>query len=427
MLATNADGLSTRGYAQLIVQNTPPVITRTGAATASVGTPYSITFAANDPGDDRVFEWQVNWGDGTVQRFGAGTTGATYSYQRPGAFNIVVGAVDEDSPRDANGNPIPYLAAPLAVTVRAETFAANAGGPYTVLEGGSLQLNGSAPGAPVQFLWDMDGNGSLGEVTGASPILTWAQLQGFGINDNGLRTIGFAAGYPDGSRSLGFANLTVVNAAPSASATQDGPAREGETVRLRLAISDPSLVDTAAGFTLELDVDGDGQIDVSRSGWSGGTTFLPLDASFFPDDGAYTVSGFVTDKDGGPTAFTTRVTIDNTPPDLVLGGPPTVLEGSAYRLDLGASDPGDDAITSWLIEWGDGNAVTLDGAARSATHVFANEAARTIRVTAVDEDGAYVATRGVTVLNAPPVLGTPGFAPITEGEEIVLAGLLGDP
>ena len=61
--------------------------------------------------------------------------------------------------------------------------------------------------------------------------------------------------------------------------------------------------------------------------------------------------------DGGALLFatSTRVTVRNVSPTLALTGAGTVAEGAAYRLELGAiTDPGDDTVTRWIVDWGDG-------------------------------------------------------------------------
>jgi hypothetical protein len=70
-------------------------------------------------------------------------------------------------------------------TIFAQTVAvptASAGGPYTMTYGGSLSLSasGSDPdGDTLTYSWTI--NGHAGAATGASPTLTWAQLQAVGV------------------------------------------------------------------------------------------------------------------------------------------------------------------------------------------------------------------------------------------------------
>ena len=65
---------------------------------------------------------------------------------------------------------------------------------------------------PLTYSWDINGDGVFGDATGATPTLSWEQLQALGINDNDgfavtvqVRDIG--ALFPDGAatRSAGGA------------------------------------------------------------------------------------------------------------------------------------------------------------------------------------------------------------------------------
>jgi PKD repeat protein len=67
--------------------------------------------------------------------------------------------------------------------------------------------------------------------------------------------------------------------------------------------SDASAADMAAGLTYSFDFDGDGVFEVSGSSPSATRTFAR--------HGVYTVTGRVTDKDGGYTDYTTTVSVKN--------------------------------------------------------------------------------------------------------------------
>ena len=59
---------------------------------------------------------------------------------------------------------------------------------------------------------------------------------------------------------------------------------------------------------------------------------------------------------------------------------------------MSASDAGDDTITSWTVNWGDGTIETFAGNPSSVTHVYSNDAAGlsfNITVSATDEDGQH--------------------------------------
>ncbi len=59
---------------------------------------------------------------------------------------------------------------------------ANAGGPYSILEGDVLHLDATGtqdpdPGDLLSYAWDINGDGVFGDTTGVAPQLTWAQLR----------------------------------------------------------------------------------------------------------------------------------------------------------------------------------------------------------------------------------------------------------
>ena len=88
--------------------------------------------------------------------------------------------------------------------------------------------------------------------------------------------------------------ITVTNMAPTASITgalTSSP--EGTPISLGSSVTDPSSVDTAAGFTYAWSVSAtNGQVVSSGSGAS---------FNFTPDDnGTYTVTLTAEDKDGAP-------------------------------------------------------------------------------------------------------------------------------
>ncbi|HRN83081.1 PKD domain-containing protein, partial [Nitrosomonas europaea] len=60
-----------------------------------------------------------------------------------------------------------------------------------------------------------------------------------------------------------------------------------------------------------------------------------------------------------------------------------------YTLNLGAiTDPGDDTVTSYIVNWGDNSSDVYD-VAGEVTHTFAVEGNYTISVNLVDEDGTH--------------------------------------
>ena len=182
--------------------------------------------------------------------------------------------------------------------------------------------------------------------------------------------------YGDGSGGLGVdtaigtATLSVLNAAPSARLTNSTqgpglPIDEGGSATVRfIDQSDPSAADRAAGYTYSDDFDNDGVFEITGS--TNPDAAVP--ANLVNDAGTRTVRGVIFDKDGASFEVFTGVRVLEVTPTLNLVGSDTATEGQAYALELGATDPGNDTISKWTINWGDGQSEVVNAATASLTH-----------------------------------------------------------
>ncbi|MEP6812171.1 MAG: lamin tail domain-containing protein [Actinomycetota bacterium] len=125
----------------------------------------------------------------------------------------------------------------------------NAGGPYTVDEGGSVTLSASGDdpdGDALTYAWDLNSDDTF-ETTG--------QTVAFAAGDGpATQTVSVQATDPSGLSSTGTATVTLANVAPTA--TFNAPA--GATVGVPFTISlssphDPSAADSTAGFAYAFD------------------------------------------------------------------------------------------------------------------------------------------------------------------------------
>src|SRR5207245_5434287 len=140
---------------------------------------------------------------------------------------------------------------------------------------------------------------------------------------------------------------------------------------------------------------------------------------FYADNGSYAVSVSAT-YDGGTSVEHKSLTVTTVAPTLTLGGT-SVTEGSPFTLTLSATDPGNDHIISWMINWGDGAMLPLAGTATSASHTYADNKIYNIVVTANDEDGYYSSVMAVTITNAPPSLFVAGDNSVERGSIYTLS------
>jgi PKD repeat protein len=282
---------------------------------------------------------------------------------------------------------------------------ANAGGPYTVAEGGSVQLSGSdSTGTSLNYAWDLDGDGNYGETgagatrgneTGATPTFSAAGLDGPGTYNVSLRVT-------DGSSQTSTASVTInlANVAPTLGISGANSVSEGSVYTLSLSSTDPGGDSITSWFIT----------------WGDGTTqTINGDPSSvtktYADNGVYTITATATDEDGTFSAGSKQITVSNVAPTITAGGNATANEGSLYTLSLSAADPGDDEITGFTIDWGDG--VSEDVSVHSNghySHTFADSGSYTVRVSADDEDGTYTNTaeKSVAVANVAPTVSISG-------------------
>ncbi|MBI4507612.1 MAG: hypothetical protein HY691_18930, partial [Chloroflexi bacterium] len=114
--------------------------------------------------------------------------------------------------------------------------------------------------------------------------------------------------------------LTVNNVASTATFNAPSSVNEGSPISLSLTgASDPSPVDTAAGFSYAFDCGSGYGAYGAASSASCPTT----------DNGTRTVKGKIRDKDGGETEYSSSVTINNVAPTVNAGADATLYSGQS--------------------------------------------------------------------------------------------------
>src|SRR5205823_3415859 len=274
--ATDKDGgiASTTQY--LILNNSGPAISLAGSASSPEGSTYNLGFSASGTGASTISGWSINWGDGTTDNFAADATAGSHFYA-----------------------------------------------------------------------------------------------------DNGTYAVSVSASY-DGGTSVAHKSLAVANVAPTL--TLGGTtAVEGSPFTLTLASSDPGN-DHIISWMINW---GDG----AQSPLAGTATFA---SHTYADNKIYNVVVTANDEDGYYSSVK-AVTITNVAPTLLVGGAGSTERGSIYTLSLTSADPGADAVSSWVIDWGDGNSENVTEGFADLTHIYETEGQFTINATATDDDGTWQA------------------------------------
>lgn len=414
--ATSADGVS-HASTSLDIADTRPTVLLQGGGTAQVGAPYEVSFNSFDDGDDSVTGWYLDWGDGSaIEEPGSNLRSARHVYAEPGSYTVRIGAEDQDTA----GSPTWSDAVPVTVSVARSQV--QAGGPYQGFEGASLTLSATAVGTPASWSWDLDGDGGFDDAVGQTISLTPA--------DEGSFAASVRVTYADGSVVDSYATpVTVLNRAPTAEAlVNGGPVDEGSAVSVGfVGATDASSADLADGLLYSFDVDNDGSFEVTNAT----TPTVTLDGAWFKQAGVVTVRGRVADHDGGYTELLTRVTVREVAPTLAASGSGTAVEGEDYALALSAHDPGADTVSRWIVDWADGSvesfAADAGGAPQVLSHRFSDNGSYVVRITAIDQDGAYATTHAVEVANAAPGLQLAAIGTPLEGQAMRLAGLISEP
>jgi uncharacterized delta-60 repeat protein len=262
---------------------------------------------------------------------------------------------------------------------------ANAGGPYTVPEGGTVQLDGTGSKAgtgTLTYLWDLNGNGIFGETgaaatngdeVGPTPTFSAATLDGPSTVTVQLRV----------TNSAGLSNTTsavvnVTNVPPTVDVGPDLELNEGDTVTLTANFTDPGVADTHTFAWTVVDAAG----NVVATGDQQTLSFTPA------DNGKYTATAVVTDKDGGVGSDSLVMTVDNVPPTANAGPDQTCDEGSSVTFHGSFTDPGilDTHTFAWVVTDAAGNVVAT-GNTQDLTFTPADNGTYTAKLTVTDNDG----------------------------------------
>jgi subtilisin-like proprotein convertase family protein len=324
------------------MSNTPPTAS-VGAVPSGViaGSPATVTFGATDPSAADTaagYTYAIDWGDGsTSTASGGASVQVEHEYSAAGTFTISVTAADKDAGVSAPAT------APITVAALVE---ADAGGPYAIAEGDTLDLDatGSTAGPSATYAWDLDDDGQFDDATGSSPALSPEDLAAVGLADGPTGPVPISVQVTEGT-SVDTATTTyeISNVAPVAVVQFSGPVVAGVPKTIKVGAEDPSPTDAAGLFEYRIDWEGDGVVDDVLTGPAD-----PPATHTYPTAGNVGLSVVAVDKDGAAST-PTAVTVTVSPASPGGGNGDDEDAPSPDESDDGLADTGSNGTTTVLI------------------------------------------------------------------------------
>jgi hypothetical protein len=321
-------------------------------------------------------------------------------------------------------------------------------GPFTIGEGSQFQLNAVASDPdndPLTYAWSIvSGTGTLGSQGGNT---SGSSLNYTNFDGPSSATVQVVVTDSFGATATATATITVNNVAPTVQ-TFNGPFTTSES-RFTNFGTGANFFDSGTNdgpWTVTVDY-GDGtpaQMLPSTTSPAGFGTFgnFSLNHSY-GDNGNYTVTLSVTDKDHDTGTTTMSVAVNNVAPQVFLPPSASTPAGSSATWGCASfSDQGaGDAPWTATVNYGDGTgeqtiAVNVPGScggggtptgAFNLSHAYASGGSYTVTVNITDKDHATgTATTQVSV-NAPPsvTINTP-LGPLNEGSASDISGSFTD-
>ena len=395
---TDKDGEAGRGTFEVVVDNVAPSVSAPGDHTADEGAAKDFGLGSfSDPGaNDADWTVDVNWGDGSepahLTKSSAGSLGlANHAYDDNGLYTVTLKVSDKDGASDTKT---------YKVTVANVAPTATLGNNGPIAEGGSALVSFtaaadvSAKDAAAGFKYAIVCDGPFPAATDAGP----ASSKTCSFAQDGTKTVkGIVVDKDGGSREYST-SVAVSNANPVLTGVADQTAFEGAAKAFDLgSFTDAGADDNPWSVQVNWG-DASAADSVSRTV----TGAIPATSHAYKDNGVYTATVTVTDKDGGKGTETFKVTVDNVAPKITsftgtdyLTGPNAFLDGNTgtgvrSTLTTTFTDPGADTWTG-LFNYSDGSPLTetvggfTSGSTR--THAFSSSGCKSASVKVTDDDG----------------------------------------
>lgn len=276
----------------IVVNNVPPTLQIWGPATVNEAQSFQLSLSSDDPGQDTIQYWTINWGDGSPQTVSGDPSAVWHTYANGvNDYTITSTATDEDGTFSSNSWAIHV--ADVAPTV-------SISGPASLNEGSSytLTLNYSDPGSEVPTLWWVSwGDGTSDFYNYLGTVQTIGHVYADG---NANVSINAAINNGEGSFSTNSVAVTVNNVAPTVSINGSASG----------AIFVPYTLNLVSGYDPGADT-----IDHWEITWGDGSAIQTVPGNpsstthTYSAVGSYTISGKAFDEDGNYIAVPLIVSI----------------------------------------------------------------------------------------------------------------------
>ncbi len=413
LTATDAEGISSTATQVITAADTAPVLTPSTSPTTqppqqATITEYNFGSVAgpglvNNPGFVTV-----NWGDGspatTFQISSQGSLGLqAHAYELPGNYQVTVTVVDIYGL--SGSESFTTTVAPVAPAPEIE------GAPASVNSGSSVTLNSSVTdfsqvetALGFTYSWSVLFNGAPITLPG-DPATNGPNLD-FTPEVGGTYTVELSTTDASGSIGTAPAQTIVVNNVPPTASFSGLPASSpaGTAITLTGSATDPSTVDTAAGFTFKWTVTGPGSVSFTGNSTTAapGFTFKPVVA------GGYTVAMTAVDSNDLSGSISQTITIQDVAPSLgSISAPSTVSSGVAFSVSDRFTDPDPDVTHTAVWNWGDsttsaGTVTEPNGSTPgqvAGSHTYTMAGTYTITLTLTGSDGLTAHTTAQVATN----------------------------
>ena len=383
--------------------------------------------------DTHTLSWDFD--EGTPTQEGLITD---HVFNTAGAYDVTLTATDDDGGIGTVSYPVTVLPNEAPILAVPE--------PIELYEGDALDEEVIFTD-PDSSGWNVEVNYGDGTVETIQDLTTGAPINlAHTYADNGLYTVTVTITDGQGAPAEGSFDVTVLNIAPTLTASVFNPVEEGAGELFEFgAFTDPGFdcpdceSATLEDFTATVDW-GDVAVTeeavvVETAGSPGVLTTGSVNAShIYAQDGEYTASLTLCDDDAGCVDTLFSISVSNLPPSVEMDTTPIgpINEGTTVSLPTATfSDPGSLDTHRLAIDWGDGQVDETPNIPQgeiAGSHVYGDHGEFVIAVQVCDDaDTCDSAQVTATVLNVAPTVDAGPDQTIEEGGSVAVDATFTDP